>query len=168
MKSMIIILLIKCLSAPSFGQNSGCPCCTTNHQQFDFWLGDWVVFNEKGDTIGENKIIELQDQCIIQENWTSGTYTGTSYNYFDLEDNTWNQLYIDNTGAVLSLKGAFLNGQMVLESDSVKNAQTDNYYFNRITWQIDETGDVLQTWDLVNTDLSLIKTVFVGKYHRKS
>ena len=47
-----------CLPSKSFAQDN-CPCCTDNHSTFDFWVGDWVVYNTLNNVIGENKIVKL-------------------------------------------------------------------------------------------------------------
>ncbi|MCH7995101.1 MAG: tetratricopeptide repeat protein, partial [Planctomycetes bacterium] len=40
-------------------------------RQFDFWVGDWDVFNAKGVKVGANKIELLLGGHLIQETWTS-------------------------------------------------------------------------------------------------
>jgi len=44
---------------------------------------------------------------VIKENWKSAKagHTGTSTNFFNKETNQCEQLWIDNTGAHLKLKG---------------------------------------------------------------
>lgn len=78
---LIIPLQIFFIFGSGYAQKKQCNCCTSEYKQFDFWLGDWEVFNLKGIKVGENKIVSLQDSCIIQENWTSNEQTGTSYNF---------------------------------------------------------------------------------------
>ena len=39
---------------------------------------------------------------MLQENWISNTVNkGTSYNYFNPVDTTWNQLWLDNQGSIV-------------------------------------------------------------------
>jgi len=140
-----------------------CPCCTPEHHQFDFWLGKWMVYDSLGNKVGENVLISMQDSCLIQENWrgTRGG-TGTSYNYFDRTNNTWNQLWIDNEGSALKLKGNMNGNVMVLVSEPVE--ADSSIYRNRITWEPLEDGSVVQTWDAINESGSLLKRLFKGIY----
>ena len=117
--------------------------------------------------MGENKIVALQDGCAIQENWTSQGQTGTSYNYYNKADSSWGQIYIDNLGTVLELKGALKNNKMILESTKVKSTKANFYYFNRITWAKDSVGNVSQKWDIVTDKGNILQVAFDGIYKRK-
>src|SRR2546423_12799640 len=35
------------------------------YRGFDFWLGDWNVFNPQGQQVGTNKVVLLADGCIV-------------------------------------------------------------------------------------------------------
>lgn len=66
-----------------------------------------------------------QGGCLIVEHWvsTDQKHTGTSFNYFDLRDKKWHQLYIDNSGnagAFPALAGNLVDGKMVLTSDETQ------------------------------------------------
>lgn len=146
---------------------TSCNCCATDYKQFDFWIGDWDVFNTKGVKVGENNIVSLQDSCILQENWKSGNQTGTSYNFYNNTDSSWNQIYVDNGGNVLELKGNLKNGKMVLESKKLKSTKGDFNYFNRITWTKDSLGNVSQIWNIVDDKEKILQVAFDGIYKRK-
>jgi hypothetical protein len=163
----ILTLLIILTSFSNLSAQKKCNCCSAKYKQFDFWLGDWEVFNKKGDKIGENKILSMQDSCVIQENWSSAVQTGTSYNFYNRAVGTWNQTYVDNTGTVLVLKGGFQNNQMILESEKIKSAKENSQYFNRITWAKDSVGNVSQKWDIVDDKGTILQVAFDGIYKRK-
>ena len=58
-------------------------------------LGDWDVFNLKGDKIGENKIMIEEYGCLLVEQWTDvNGITGQRYNYVDLSDRRWRQVRV--------------------------------------------------------------------------
>lgn len=147
-------------------QNNDCTCCKENNKQFDFWIGNWKVLDTLGNKVGENKIIKIQDNCVLQEFWT-GTKgsTGTSINYFEKKDSTWNQLWIDNTGNTLKLKGKYISDKMILKSDVIQGKKTN--YYNQITWSKNEDGTVSQLWEIYSEKNKLLKTVFLGIYHKK-
>lgn len=144
-----------------------CACCTNHHQQFDFWVGDWIVFDTLNTQIGENLIVKLEDNCIINEHWTSATgSTGRSYNYFDSADSTWNQLWIDNQGSNLKLKGKAESNKMVLKSALLPGKKID-FYYNRITWTKINNDEVTQVWEILDKSDNILTMVFKGIYKRK-
>lgn len=143
-----------------------CPCCSEKHTQFNFWIGEWEVYNLEGQKMGESTITSIQDSCVIVENWSSSRETGTSYNYFDKQDNTWNQLYIGNNGNATTLKGNFVDNRMVLKSTLVKGPK-GNHLYNRITWEKHADGTVSQIWDQLDNRDHLLQTAFHGIYKPK-
>lgn len=49
MKIFLIIILTTLLITNIISQNNlTCTCCQEQYRQFDFWLGDWEVYNKKG------------------------------------------------------------------------------------------------------------------------
>lgn len=165
MKKLVLLLTIVAYTMNAQTTNT-CACCTDSHKQFNFWLGDWDVYDTTGKKVGENKIEIMEDGCGLRENWRSNTQTGTSTNYFDPTDNTWNQLWIDNVGTILSLKGAFNNGIMELKSKMMEGKKVA-FYYNVITWEKNKDGTVTQIWDVRENTGRLISRVFKGIYKLK-
>tara|TARA_R100000789_G_C2955914_1_gene136472 strand:- start:84 stop:329 length:246 start_codon:yes stop_codon:yes gene_type:complete len=46
-----------------------CNCCTQDHKAFDFWIGDWKVYNDEGEKIGRNTIDKLEENCLVSKRW---------------------------------------------------------------------------------------------------
>lgn len=148
-------------------QDSNCACCTTAHAQFDFWKGDWEVFNVQNEKIGENLVKKLEDNCILNENWKSlRGDSGKSYNYYDPSDDTWNQLWISNSGNILKLKGSASNDKMIMKSELSKGEKGD--YYNQITWTQNEDGSVTQLWETYDPEGNLLSSAFEGIYRKKN
>jgi len=125
-------------------EKKACPCCTKAHQAFDFWIGDWTVYDMNGKIVGTNSIKKEYDKCVLKEQWKSSSINrGTSYNYYDLKDKTWNQVWIDNSGFSLVLKGHFIDGKMILKSKLL--ASKKGNYYNQITWMKNDDNSVTQT-----------------------
>ena len=163
---LFLIILVSINYSIAQSENN-CACCTEQHKAFDFWLGDWTVYNSNGDVVGSNKLVKLQDSCVMQENWvaTNGTNTGTSYNFYDQKDSTWNQVWISNSGNILRLKGNLnSDGEMVLRSELIAGKKGN--YYNQITWFEDEDDNVVQRWDILTEEGKKIKTVFEGIYKK--
>ncbi|MBL0356609.1 MAG: hypothetical protein IPP72_06780 [Chitinophagaceae bacterium] len=109
------------------------PCSEPVYRQFDFWLGEWEVFNTNGSKAGDSKILIMLDSCVIREEWTSTTlqqgvrYAGRSYNTYNKAKKTWQQYWVDNAGGVTEFcNGHFENNKMILETDNTK--QPDGTY----------------------------------------
>lgn len=150
----------------NFAQTN-CLCCDSLHKQFDFWVGEWIVKDTTGARVGENTISKIQDNCVLLENWKGAQGgTGTSMNFYDISDSTWNQLWVDNKGNVLKLKGKYASGKMVLKSELAKGKKVELYY-NQITWSENKNGTVTQLWEVYDDSGKLLNTVFKGIYYRK-
>lgn len=164
---MLNTAILFLLAGHLFAQTD-CACCDEFHEQFDFWIGDWAVFDTLGNKVGDNRISKIEDHCIVMEHWKGAQGgTGTSMNYFDKADSTWNQLWVDNSGSILKLKGRITSGQMVLRSDMVKGQDVD-YYYNQITWFPNEDGTVTQLWEIFDDSGAILRTLFKGIYHKKN
>ena len=148
-------------------QDKACACCTEKHSAFDFWVGNWEVFLPDGSVAGYNTITKIQDQCALEENWTSakGGFTGSSYNYYNQTSGQWEQLWIDNGGNQLKLYGNRDGNQMVLSSEPFKRPDGE-MYVNRITWTANEDGSVRQQWDILKGD-EVVQVAFNGLYKKK-
>ena len=161
-KTIFIFLIV----GNTFAQ-SNCLCCDSLHKQFDFWVGEWIVKDTTGNRVGENIISKIQENCVLLENWKGAQGgTGTSMNYFDKSDSTWNQLWVDNKGNVLKLKGKFASGKMVLKSELIKGKKVD-FYYNQISWYQNNDDTVTQLWEIYDENGNLLNTVFKGIYYRK-
>ena len=119
------------------------PCKAGAYRQFDFWIGDWDVQSPTGQPLGSNLVTNEQDGCLLIEHWHSGrgVESGTSFNYYDIHDKKWHQLYIDNLGDAESyppLTGELRDGKMVLLTEVKDNA------VSRWTWYLMSPGHVRQ------------------------
>jgi hypothetical protein len=177
MRLLWISILVVCglplaLAGQENPDTSHCPCCSPAHRQFDFWIGDWVAYDlqkeEEKVVAGTNRIVLLQDSCILQENWVSqnGKFTGTSYNWYDRQTAKWHQSWIDNQGGSLQLSGSLRDGKMVLLSEEMKS-QNGEPFINRVTWSPKDDGSVRQLWEISKDDGQTWQTVFDGLYVKK-
>ena len=163
----LLVLIMLFASNVLVSQNTkNPPCSGEKYNQFDFWEGSWNVYNTKGDIVGTNKLIKMQSNCVMQENWVSnsGPSRGTSYNYYNKIDDSWNQVWVDNSGFSLVLKGKLIAGKMVLKSDLI-TSEKGNYY-NRITWSKNDDNSVTQLWEYLNEKNEVISEVFRGIYKK--
>ncbi len=157
-----------CFVAQSvLAQNTdSCPCCTENHKAFDFWIGEWTVTNANGGPAGENIISKIEQGCVLRENWTSANqgYTGTSVNFYNKTTKQWEQLWIDNSGGFLKLKGNREGDRMILSSEEFE--REGKTLKNRITWFKNEDGTVRQLWEVLEEE-KVVSVLFDGLYRKK-
>ncbi|MBW8243363.1 hypothetical protein K1F50_11170 [Muricauda oceani] len=162
------VFILACfLQLTLFAQDAqNCNCCSEDHRAFDFWIGEWEVVNSQdGSPAGSSSIAKEEDGCVIRENWTSANagYTGTSLNFFNAQTNQWEQLWVDNAGAVLKLKGNRKGDQMILASGAFeKDGKT---YTNRITWTKNDDGTVRQLWEVLENN-GTATIAFDGLYRK--
>jgi len=162
---LIILLLSFVISFAQKTNKNDCACCTESHQAFDFWLGKWTVYDAQGKIIGTNTITKEYANCVLKEEWKSTSKSrGTSYNYFNLSDKTWNQVWVDNSGFNLTLKGNYIDKKMVLTSPLTKSEKGD--YYNQIIWFKNKDGSVTQTWNVLDIHYKIIREAFKGIYKK--
>ena len=136
-------------------------------RQFDFWIGEWEVFDPSGKKVGENSIQLAHNRWVLIESWrgVSGV-TGSSLSLFNNADpKHWTQYWADSSGSELLLKGGLVNGSMLLEEKST-DAQ-GHAVVNRTTWTPNTDGTVRQHWQTSNDGGKTWQTTFDGTYRRK-
>lgn len=97
------------------------PCIhNPKYKEFDFWVGEWEVFNQQGQKVGENHIQKMMRGCLILENWKSVRGSvGTSMNYYDPASNTWKQNWVDENGQIIWYSGEVRDGAMHFEGEMI-------------------------------------------------
>lgn len=74
------------------------------YRQFDFWIGEWTVYDLKNNKAGDSKISLILNKCVILEEWTSVNkqngivYEGKSFNIYNAATKQWQQTWVDNVG----------------------------------------------------------------------
>lgn len=137
-------------------------CDGPEHDQFDFWLGEWEVHEwggERSESPAINRITKSLDGCTVREEYEHGRYAGASLNFYDRFDGRWHQTWIDNGGTPLYLVGGLEDGKMVL-SDS----PDDGRPWSRITWTPQDDGTVRQTWEVSRDGGETWSAQFDGHY----
>jgi hypothetical protein len=151
---LLIVLLADAPQAAS-------PCASPEHRQFDFWIGEWEVTLPDGRVAGHNRITPILSGCALREEWTGAKGNqGTSLNAWDPDARRWRQTWVDQSGTVLLLAGAFEGGKMVLQSGDGASRQ-------RITWTPMDNGRVRQLWDSSADGGRTWKVEFDGTYKKQ-
>ena len=144
------------------------PCTAIENRQFDFWIGDWDVFNPAGQAAGANLIKSILNGCVLHESWKGkGNFVGASFNVYDARRKVWHQTWVDASGSALLLDGKFDNGSMTL-SDREMPGKPNALVINEIAWTPNPDGSVRQHWRTSNDGGKTWTTAFDGKYVRSN
>ncbi len=121
MKKALLLIFLLLICKSTFAQK---PCEKDPiYNQFDFWVGEWEVYDLKGNVAGHSKITKILDNCVVLEEWTSASaqqglvFSGKSYNSYNAASKQWQQNWVDNTGGTTEyLTGYFENSAMHFKS----------------------------------------------------
>ena len=149
------------------------PCSGPEYRQFDFWLGEWDVFNPAGQKIGHNSITSTNDGCVVYENWLDARGGGgNSFNFYETKTKRWHQFWVSSygnssplsaaaDGTPMPMSGGLVDGAMQLQSPAGVKP------LNRWTWSRVEGGKVRQHAEQSTDDGATWTTVFDGMYVKR-
>lgn len=138
------------------------PACDDEaHAGFDFWLGDWQVFDARsGELAGFDRIARTLDGCAIRQQWfqfndefrpdgAASRLRGESL-IAPMHDGRWRQSWVDTSGFSLTLAGRRdpESGDIVLHSEPVPYPRGDGSFVDvyfRWHWAAREDGTV-RSW----------------------
>ncbi len=181
LSSLAALSLAACATAPdAVAQNSGSaapaapqaqkpPCTDPAFDDFDFWVGDWDVYQADGKLAGTNSIRKEEYGCLLVERWVNaGGITGQSYNFVDLATGKWRQVWV-SAGATIDYAGGLdANGAMALEGTIGYGAgQAGNGAKFRGTWTPNADGTVTQHFQQFDDAKAEWTDWFVGTYKRR-
>ena len=163
-----LVLASTSLACPAVDAVPDCKLAP-EHRQFDFWIGDWEVFDPKGKKVGDNSITAAKDGCSLFESWRgNGNVAGNSTNRFLAATKAWRQTWVDNQGGVLDLTGQLKGTSMVLEGVDLDESVVGGARRQRITWTPLAGGQVRQLWEVSGDGGKSWKVEFDGRYVRKA
>lgn len=91
-------------------------CLGPEYRQFDFWVGDWDVFESDGVTkTAHVKVERILNGCVLEERYEDANgLNGRSLTIYDARRNLWHQTWVTNRGRLLIISGKKQGEQMVL------------------------------------------------------
>lgn len=146
------------------------PCDRPECRQFDFWIGEWDVFNPAGQKVADSSIQLILNDCVILENYSTrpmGPYEGKSFNVYDQVEKKWKQTWVDVTGSILELSGEFKDGVMDLRGEAKPQPGQTTRLLNQITWKKLPDGTVNQVWNQSSDGGKTWTKAFDGIYKLK-
>lgn len=97
------------------------PCdYVPENSQFDFWVGEWDVYDPQGRLAGHSLVEKILNGCTLFEQWSSQFgYDGKSINYYDPSVKKWYQTWINGTGGIIRYEGSLVDGAMKFRGESI-------------------------------------------------
>ena len=131
--SVAIFLLTLC-SAVVAQLNS--PCSQPEYRAFDFWAGDWEVFEvDILKKVADARVVLILDGCVLHENFRQADgMNGQSFTIYDGTRHIWHQSWVTNRGKLLEIEGKFANGKIALSGTDQTGALV------RGVWRPDNGG----------------------------
>jgi tetratricopeptide (TPR) repeat protein len=104
-------------------------------KKFDFWVGEWDVYNPQNQKSGDSKIEKILKDAVILENWTGvNGYTGKSFNHYDMDKKKWIQYWIDENSSSIYFEGNYDSTKNAIVFYSYDHAKDKSPYVRRLTF----------------------------------
>jgi hypothetical protein len=140
-----VLTALALLAAASPGAAATAPksavCEAAEYRQFDFWLGDWDVFDYDDTTkvIAHAKVERIVEGCAIHELYVQNDgLIGDSILSFDAVRQVWQQTWVTNRGSLMVIAGRFKDGAVTLEGPT--HQRDGSTALQRITWRTEGSG----------------------------
>jgi ketosteroid isomerase-like protein len=117
-----LVLASLCATAPtreSSADSKPVPCAASEYHQFDFWIGDWDVFDADNPAkqVARVNVDRILDGCVLREDYQdSDGHKGQSLSIYDATRKSWHQSWVTNRGQQLQLDGGLQTGDMALSA----------------------------------------------------
>ena len=68
-------------------------CVSHHHREFDYFVGNYTVFDPSGKQIGTDEVSLAMDGCALLERWHGRTIQGVGYSGYDDTRKQWVQTF---------------------------------------------------------------------------
>lgn len=152
--ALAVILLTPALSGAQNVAHStaepNAPCAAAEYHQFDFWVGDWRVYEAKtNQLVALDRVEKLAHGCIVQQNLTMLTdlyrrpgmdyrMSGIGVNRFDGE--SWLEMWADDQWGAIVLRGRPAPDKAMVLTTIIPSRNRDL----RLEWEKHADGSVRQ------------------------
>ena len=138
--ALIVLFLLTPAAIASSGRvaSSDSPqvhCASPEYREFDFWVGDWDVFETEGATkVARVRVDRILDGCVLRERYEDEAgLRGESFSIYDTGRRVWHQTWVTNHGQLLTLEGQMQRGEMILAGLTRNSDGLENHV--RGTWK---------------------------------
>ena len=144
------------------------PCLFSDEaKQFNFWVGEWDVFNPQGRHDGTSVVQSFASGCGILENWSDQFGgTGKSINFYDTAAGKWFQYWIGQSGGPLRYSGVYKDGAIRYEGEPF--TANGKQVLSRLTFFNIDANTVRQFAETSNDGGKTWTTSYDYKYVRRA
>src|ERR1700678_266301 len=128
-------------------------CASSAYRQFDFWAGDWDVFDVGSPIeVAHAQVDLILDGCVLREDYqgTDG-HKGQSFTVYDAARKVWHQTWVTNRGELLQIEGKLDAGVMILSGEDHTKHTLVRGWWKPGKGEVHETAatsrDKGKTWD---------------------
>lgn len=116
-------------------------CASSEYRQFDFWRGDWDVFDQATQKlVAHAHVSSILGGCALLEEYDDlEKHGGRSFSIYDASRGVWHQSWVSDRGALLVIEGHFHDGVMELVGSDRPAAGAGERWV-RGTWQANSEG----------------------------
>jgi hypothetical protein len=128
------------------------PCTATAYRGFDFWAGDWDVFEVGGSIqVAHARVDIILGGCVLREDYQgSDGHKGQSFTIYDAARSVWHQSWVTNRGELLEIEGTLTDGEVVLSGEDYAAGSLVRGAWKRQNGNVRETAvtstDGGETW----------------------
>ena len=115
---LLVLVLLELACAGSALHAAAAPCDSPQSHEFDFWAGDWDVFDVKSASrsVAHVRIDPILGGCVLREEYEDTTgLQGQSFTTYDTTRRRWHQSWVTNRGQLLTLEGDLQGKAMTLD-----------------------------------------------------
>jgi len=123
--------------APARADTAALPCTAAEYHQFDYWIGDWDVFDTEAPTgpVQAHAVVQpIAGGCALHELYEQNDgLIGDSILSYDAARKQWQQTWVTNRGSFMAIAGKPSDGALILEGEAhLSNGTT---VLQRINWK---------------------------------
>jgi ketosteroid isomerase-like protein len=117
LKLVVRFLVLACAAVCAIPRAAyAAPCSSPEYRQFDFWLGDWDVY-DVGSTksSAQVRVDRILGGCVVHERYEDENgMQGESFSIYDAGRKVWHQTWVTTRGQLLTIEGGMEAGSMHL------------------------------------------------------
>jgi ketosteroid isomerase-like protein len=143
LKILTVLALIAYTPKAAFPQSGNArPCTSPEYRQFDFWVGDWDVFDSYSTSkVARVRVDRILNGCVLRERYEEASgLQGESFSIYDAGKRLWHQTWVTNRGQLLTIEGKMEGGEMILAGATRARDGLENHI--RGTWKPLDSGVV--------------------------
>jgi ketosteroid isomerase-like protein len=112
----MLLVIVSAVSHASPQPADTIACSSPEYRQFDFWIGDWDVYDAGSNTSSARvRVDRILNGCVLREHYEDNAgQVGESFTTYDVGRKVWHQTWVTNRGRLLTIEGGPEGGSIRL------------------------------------------------------